>query len=225
MKLRRAITAAHELPAVAAEASPSAPFLPMDQASQMTRANDMGFDTSKSYFVSALQPLDAFESHGKFMGHKGISGTSVSDKPELASRYLDRYGDNNYKGEPFNKNMMEVYIRPGNAEEFSKPIFSGIPMGAPLPKNYQWPSGMNGIDTAVFPDRITKRGDVAHLPEDTQRPFIRGTETILRDPSQVRSVNAEFNPAKASSRNLLDARGAPSPFSPFQRMDDDEVPQ
>ena len=177
--------------------------LPMDRESQLARAREMGFDTENRYYVSALQPVEAFSKHGKFMGHKGVSGVSVSDNPEMASRYLDRYGEFDYKGKPFAKNMMEVYIKPGNVEEFSKPIYSGVPMGAPLPKDYKWPRNLDGIDTLSFPDRITKRGDVSHLPADTLRPHMDGRELILRDPTQIRSVNATFDPAQSHSSNLL----------------------
>lgn len=170
---------------------------------RLARARELGFDVDNPLYVSALQPMDEFMPHGKFMGHKGISGISLADSPELASRYLDRYGDFNYKGEPFNKNMMKVYARKGETREFSKPLYDGVPTGNPLPENYSWPRSLEGVDTAVFPDSITRRGDVAHYPPNQGRPVIEGKEYILRDPSRVRSVNAMFDPRRINSRNLM----------------------
>lgn len=187
------------------EAARAARELDMSREARMERARQMGFDTENPRYVSALQPIDEFEKHGKFMGHQGVSGISVSDKPELASRYLDRYGETDYQGKPFNKNMMQVYIRPGESAEFDAPLRSSVPMGHPLPEGYEWPKSLDGLDSVTFPDRITKRGHVAHLPADTTRPFIEGRETILRDPSQIRSVNAAFDPEQAHSANLLAA--------------------
>ncbi len=40
---------------------------------------------------SRLQPFDAFEKYGKFMGVSGVSGIHLTDNKEMARGYLDRY--------------------------------------------------------------------------------------------------------------------------------------
>lgn len=181
--------------------------LDMSQEARMQRAKEMGFDTENPLYVSATQPIDKFEPHGRFMGHKGISGISLSDNPEMASRYLDRFwSDMDWRGQEYRKNMMKVFIRPGETAEFDAPLRSSIPMGVPLPKNYKWPSALDNVDTAVFPDRITATGDdVQHLGKYSRKPMLKGNEYILRDPSRIRSVNADFDPAKIDSSDLMAA--------------------
>lgn len=191
--------------------------LPMDEASRMQRAREQGFDVDTPLYVSTLSDLEQFDKHGKFMGHKGISGVSLTDNPKMAERYLDRYGERNYKGEPFKKNMMKVYIRPGKVIELDKPLQSKIGMGFPLPEGYKWPKELDGYDTVVFTDRVSSTGDVAHAPPDDELGILReltddptyqgdalvGREFIVRDPSQIRVAHAAFDPAQFSSSKLL----------------------
>lgn len=180
--------------------------LAMDEASRMARAREMGFDTSRPLYVSSLEPIEEFKPHGRFGGHKGISGISLTDNPEMANRYLDRFGDFRYDGKPFKKHVMKVYIRPGEISEFSGPLRGGPQTGAPLPDNYKWPAALDGVDTAIFPDAVNKRGGVKHV-EQGAKSSISGNEYILRDPSRVRLATAAFDPAKRGSSDLLAALG------------------
>ena len=186
---------------------PAAPQ-PLDMAyeARMARAREMGFDVDNPLYVSTLRDVEAFNPYGRFRGHKGISGISLTDNPELASRYLDRYGEIDYKGEPFSKQMMKVLIRPGEFEGFDNPIPSEYMLGAPLPENYAWPPALENVDTAVFPDAVPRKGSVRHLDPGTQGA-IQGLEYILRDPTRVRSFSAAFDPQYSDSSDLMKARG------------------
>ena len=180
--------------------------LAMDEASRMARAAEQGFDTSRPLYVSSLEAIEQFEPHGSFGGHKGLSGISLTDNPQMANRYLERYGDFRYDGKPFEKQVMKVYIRPGQTSEFSGPVRGGPQTGAPLPDNYKWPAALDGIDTAIFPDAVNKRGGVKHV-EHGAKASISGNEYILRDPSRIRLATAAFDPAKRGSANLLAGLG------------------
>ena len=180
--------------------------LDMSYAARMARAKQMGFDVDNPLHVSTLGDTPSFAEYGKFGGHKGISGISLTDNPLLASRYLDRYGDADYKNEPFSKQMMKVYIRPGNLQEYAEPISSSTRLGAPLPENYSWPASLQDIDTAVFSDAVSSRGGVKHVSPGTSRS-VQGREFILRDPSRIRSFSAAFDPEHSESPDIMKARG------------------
>jgi len=184
----------------------AAPSLDMGTEARMARARDMGFDVDNPLYVSTLGDVAAFDPYGRFRGHKGISGISLTDNPELASRYLDRYGEIDYKGEPFSKQMMKVLIRPGEIEGFDNPIPSQYVLGAPLPEDYAWPPGLENVDTAVFPDAVPRKGAIRHLEPGAQNA-IEGLEYILRDPTRVRSFTAAFDPEYFDSPDLMKARG------------------
>jgi hypothetical protein len=166
----------------------------------------MGFDIDNPLYVSMLSGINAFEPHGRFAGRTGLSGISLTDNPRMAARYLDRFGDYDYRGEPFTKNMMQAFIRPGNIRVFDEPLRVGLPTGSPLPTDYAWPSWLDEVDTAVFPDALSNRGGVKHV-SPSQRGAILGREYVLRDPSRVRSSFAAFDPDEVESPVLTKARG------------------
>jgi hypothetical protein len=188
------------------QAKPAVSKLDMTEAARMERARQMGFDVDRPLYVSVLENTPQFRSQGIFGGHKGVSGVSLTDNPRMASRYLDRFGEHDYKQKPFSKQMMKVFIRPGNVREYQEPIKSSTKTGFPLPENYAWPEIMQGVDTAVFPDALSARGGVKHVSPDSPRA-IQGREFVLRDPSRIRSFSAAFDPEHAESADLMKARG------------------
>ncbi len=182
--------------------------LEMSPEARLARAREQGFDVDNPLYISSPHPITEFKPYGRSHGHKGISGISLSDKPELAARYLDRYPDLTPFGDSLPKNMMKVYIRPGELREFERPVPMRENMGSWIrDPDYKWPGSLDGVDTAVFPDYVTRQGPVEHrlLPPGGKRAdrVIEGKEYILRDPSRVRSVNAAFDPAMKDSANLL----------------------
>lgn len=175
--------------------------LPMDEASRMARAREMGFDTDA--YSSSLQDKRAFDPVGKFMGYTGTSGISASDSAEAASRYLDRYGNvgwvDGVPNQPFNKNVMPLVARTGKTVERVAPYPSNIGTGAPLPGDYVPAHVRDGYDTAVFPDAISRRGPVKH---SAAKNAIRSNEYVMSDPTAIRSRFARFDPRLAHLRNL-----------------------
>lgn len=140
------------------------------------------------FYHSTLEDKEQFDSHGLFMGHTGTSGISVTDSPEMASRYLDRYAEFGWiKGVPnqsFHKNIIPVYVRASNPLHQDK-VPTNIPLGYPLPKNYVSPVVKMGHDALVRDDAISRKGAVKH---STAKNAIRGKEVVLFDPYQVKSA-------------------------------------
>jgi hypothetical protein len=173
------------------------------QNPRLQRAREQGFDTEQVYYVSSLEDLTEFKKTGKFAGYSGVSGISVSTTPELANRYLDRFASQGYvdgiPNQPFNKNVIPVYIKKGNMLEVEKsPYTAPVGMGQPLPEGYVNPMIADGYDSMSIPDVISRKGVVKHTDA---KNAIKGREIILTDPSQIRSVNAQFN--DVSSADLL----------------------
>lgn len=187
--------------------------LDMSLEARMARAEAMGFDTSKKLYHSTLADTKEFAPFGKFMGFTGTSGISVTDSPEMASRYLDRYAEFGWvDGKPnqaFQKNVIPVFIKPGKVLERNEPfpMPPGMRLGAPLPPGYVPAHKQMGYDTLVRDDAISRKGPVKH---SDAKNAIRGKEYVLTDPSQLRSIFAAFDPDNAASGNLL-AQGGNAP--------------
>lgn len=181
--------------------------LDMSHEGRMARAQSLGFDTSKVYFHSTLSDTREFAPTGSFMGHTGTSGISVTDNPEMASRYLERFGNTRWDGTLFEKNVIPVFIRPGKVLERNEPFRSDLRLGAPLPAGYVPEHKKLGFDTLVRDDAISRKGNVKH---SDAKNAIRGKELVLTDPSQIRSVFAAFDPDKKDSANILNQALAPA---------------
>jgi hypothetical protein len=176
--------------------------LPMDSASRMERAKAMGM-TNKGYH-STLKDTDSFDPAGKFMGYTGTSGISTTDNPKAASRYLDRYGERDYKGVPFEKNIVPTVSNIGRTDVRDAPYKSNVAMGAPLPKGYTPEHVRRGFDSAQFPDAVSAKGSVRH---SDAKNAIRSTETVMSDPAKIRSQFARFDPRLAHLSHLSAATG------------------
>ena len=87
------------------------------------------------FFHSTLEDKAAFDKYGLFMGYTGVSGISVTDNPEMASRYLDRFGNFRFDGKAFEKNVMAVYINASKPLYRQEPFKTNLRLGAPLPKD------------------------------------------------------------------------------------------
>jgi hypothetical protein len=177
--------------------------LPADHT-PLDRADALGNTTPA--FHSTLQDRTGFNPHGKFMGHTGVSGVSVTDNPEMASRYLDRFGEYGWvdgvPNQPFDKNVMPLLVREGNSLEATQSPYrngQGV-LGAPLPEGYQNPMIADGVDTLILPDAISRKGPVKH---SDAKNAIRGNEMVIAKPENIRSRFAAFDPARRNENNLM----------------------
>jgi hypothetical protein len=160
-------------------------------ARAMARAKELGYDTSKVWYHSALNPIEKFEPHGKFMGRSGVSGIHLTDNPKMANRYLERFYDYDYKNQPFEKNVMPVFVKTENVLERDEPFKGQISMGSPVPDSYRNPLLDKGYDALLRNEAISGRGNVKHVAPGS-RGAIEGKELVLTDPAQVRSIYDEY---------------------------------
>ena len=190
--------------------------LDMSHEARMQRAKDMGFDVDNKYFVSSLEDIREFLPHGEFAGYSGVSGISVTDNPKLANRYLERYWDTRYDGTPFSKNVIPVFIKPGNMLDVAtSPYKSPVQMGYPLPSNYVNPLIRDGYDSMRVPDSLSLKGGVKH---SDAKNALRGHEIVLTRPDQIRSVHAAFDPDFVDSSNILYSKKTkPKLYSALER--------
>lgn len=152
-------------------------------AERMADAEKMGFDTSKTYYHGASDDISAFRETRQ--GKAGEGGVYFTDSPERASKYADmsaKFGGRSGRGDA--PNVIPVNLKMQN------PYISET--GMPYNENVQ------SLQNAGY-DGIILKGE---MPDG-------GDEVISFDPSNIRSVNAQFDPSKKDSANLL-AGAAPA---------------
>ena len=166
----------------------------MNPEARMQRAQDLGFDTSRPLYHSTNASFDSFEiPEGGFL--KYGKGVYTTPKPQYADRYIreNRDLDSAYTE---GANVMPLYARGKIATEKDweaarqKMMSEGVT-----------PSGYNP-QQAEIQRRLKEQGF------DGLNMF--GDEIIIFDPKNIRSTNAEFDPAKADSADLLSSVGATS---------------
>jgi hypothetical protein len=159
----------------------------MDTASRMARAADQGFDTSRPLYHSTNASFDVFEiPENKFL--KYGKGVYTSPNPDYVDRHIreNRDIEARYKE---GANLMPLYARGkiGTEKDWEQARQEMLAEGVN-------PKGYNPLQ-AEIQRRLKEKGF------DGVNMF--GNETIIFDPSNIRSVNAAFDPAKRGSANLL----------------------
>lgn len=164
-----------------AEATANA--LPMDQASRMARAREMGFDTDTTWYHGTSAQFDAFDP-SKVRDHS-IPSIWHTSSPEAASYFANINKD----GPP---SVMQNKVRNGNQLKVPGPRpFGGDAFDSILKK-----AQSDGYDSVRF-GQVIDDGTVSD-------------QLVILDPRNIRSVNAAFDPAKSDSANLLAANASPS---------------
>jgi len=149
-------------------------------------------------YHSTLDDKVQFDKAGKFMGYTGVSGISATDNPEMASRYLDRFGALRYDGKAFEKNVMPLYVKAENPLERDEPFKTNLRLGAPLPDGYVSEVEKMGHDALIRNDAISRKGTVKH---SDAKNAIRGREIVVFDPTQIKSAignDGTFDPQNPS---------------------------
>lgn len=191
-------------------------------------------------YHSTLDDKVKFNKSGQFMGYTGVSGISVTDNPEMASRYLDRFGPFRYDGKSFEKNVMPLYVRAENPLERDEPFKTNLPLGAPLPEGYVSVVEKMGHDALIRNDAISRKGPVKH---SDAKNAIKGREIVVFNPTQIKSAignSGEFDPANPNIlmqsgnerdlivahnltadnlRNALELGGLPAPSLAITKVD------
>lgn len=180
--------------------------LDVSQAARIARAQEMGFDTSKTWYHGTPQKgIDAFDATKT--GRQTGDGVWLTDSYDYAHHMAGRGGQ-----------VHELYLRPGKsvsaniAEETQRAIDNNYIDMPPGSTNYEKQMaffGEEGPDLAVR-HMLADGVDSVMLKDFWDLPLQQdnlSTAMFVRDPSNIRSVNAAFDPSQSGSANLLASNG------------------
>jgi hypothetical protein len=195
----------------------SAAPLAMDQASRLSRARDMGFDTDRVFYHGSNKDFSSFDPDAG-VGARAGTGSWFTDDPDIAASYASRDGS---------PSITPVYLKDGkyvnvSAEGRNWQMLDGqTDIDVPMGRNVDY--GRLEDYVGIMGDEYASTNDVAAWArkngQDGARfqnikdrgPFGNGLENVeatnvaVFDPRNIRSVNATFDPSKSDSANLLAA--------------------
>jgi hypothetical protein len=174
--------------------------LPMDQASRLARAKEMGFDVDNPLFHGTTKKFDEFADRPTFFApERGVAAAYA--KPYSGPR-----------GE-----VGEYFIKPGNQADF-------VGAGGDILRRV---AGEIGVPSSKLREALDQGSLYNYFDEDTEAGFFSAlkslgydsaklpdahpytgaiTESVVAlDPKNIRSVNAAFDPSKSDSAFLLAA--------------------
>jgi hypothetical protein len=200
--------------ALAMSGGRSVPDLPMDQASRMARAKEMGFDTDKTWYHVTDEDVAEFDSSrlgqntalnsgdDKWAVDLAKMGVWQTDNPQRVSHGIFRDVDGTRVLPLYNRGN---YFEKGDG--ISEEILSLEELG-------------NVIDHYGGPENARKAfQDLGYDGLRVADEEFGGFSTIVFDPRDIRSVNAAFDPANADSANLLAANASPLGAAPVAAQD------
>jgi hypothetical protein len=158
--------------------------LPMDHASRMARARDMGFDTDKTWYHGTNEPRESIL--------PGVRDPGAWFTTDLQNAANYARGDNAVVYDTYLKSRNPFVVNFSH-DEFGVPyaLHNGerldIGNNVDIVKHAQ----SNGYDSVHFPDgNYSESGDTK----------------VVFSPSQIRSRNAAFDPSKSDAANLMSAK-------------------
>jgi hypothetical protein len=163
--------------------------LPMDEASRMARAREMGFDTGKIWYRGTVNRGEKKASHSL----EATRGVFMSDNPDVAKifRYPREYGE---------------VLADSRAGDFQKLYTRSQKPLTLTAENAQKFTDDTSYQTGVIRDAIDKGYDsilVPNVREGVGDWVEHGTTLVVLDPRMIRKTSAAFDPAKKDSANLL----------------------
>ncbi len=183
-------------------------IMPMDEASRMQRARDMGFDTDQTWYHGTGGDFDSFKSD--------LGGVYFTDNPKYADRYTTKKGETG-------RNIIPAYLKkeavfdtriPAHKKIYEDQFLNKYGNGTPL-KDDGLPDWVEADDFQEFFDAEGLPFDAAivgepptMLRDGTYRPE---SSLLITNGNNIRSKFAKFDPAKKDSANLLDSRLLPIP--------------
>ncbi len=198
--------------ALASGAMKEAAGLPMDQASRMARAKELGFDTDRILYHGTGRNFDAFDVGADKVTGGGLNdqGVFLTPDPKAASRYAETFGGDNPQVIPtYTRAQKPLSMSPAEFERLQG-IAGALRKGEPIDEvkgiflegtlndlGIPWDATSNvhpidAIKAAGF-DAIEKRAGRGGAEP----------EFMVFDPAKIRGVNAAFDPARAGENGLL----------------------
>lgn len=198
--------------------------LPMDQASRLARAKEQGFDTDKTYYHGTKNNIKEFDPNKS----QTIPGSFFTEDPNFAEMLINNSSEGkntipvklNTQNlfDPDNENHIKELLNWGKNIPKNK---YGLLTPEVLTEKGYYPTpelknatdaekfidknmlnhpqlGWNGSETDLIRDFLNQTG------KSGQYIYENGTKNVhILDPSQIRSVNAAFDPAKKSLSDIL----------------------
>ncbi len=157
--------------------SPSS--LPMDEASRMARAKEMGFNTEQPLYHGTKYNFNKFTP-----SDQGSLGKGVYTTPD--SKYASSYALDNRFDDKTGQNVIPLYTK-AKIFDLNNPEHINL-----LPENLK--KGYGDVYGEAVSDEAKKLG-FGGLSQ-------KGNGTVIFDPKDVRSKFAEFNPSKINSSDI-----------------------
>jgi len=167
--------------------------LPMDEASRMARAKEMGFDLNNPLFRGTITRGEK-RAPVSFEAGQGVFTSTNPDVAELF-RYPREWGEIQFDAKPGDLQKLYTNIKnpltlgPKDAEKFSLDTIYQVQVLRH--------AKANGYDAVIAPNVMEGAGDTVE----------RGTTYAILDPKNLRKTDAAFDPAKRDSADLLAASG------------------
>lgn len=170
--------------------------LPMDQASRLARAREMGFNVEQPLYHGTLNDISAFDlSRVRATGEPDVA-VALSSSPHLASSYAGARD----AASPWDWQSLENSTRV-NADEGGNVVPTFV-RGQYMPvQQKDWLSRARNAD--LLEQAKSLGFDGVDFTYTAYNPPLR--EFLVSDPSNIRSANAAFDPAQSGSANLLAA--------------------
>ena len=170
-------------------AIPDAAALDMSQAARMQRARDMGFHPATFYHgtVGDFPSFDLSKGGQVSSSRAGSQGVSVTPTPGVANEFSQLASDKSGG----NASVMPLRARLGKVGSVTLDgSEKNLEVAATLANLFK-----GNYDTVVLKNYTTPGGAGGN------------NVLVVKDPAQLRSVNAAFDPEKMNSANLLYANG------------------
>jgi hypothetical protein len=177
----------------------------MDQGARMQRAQELGYDTSRPlyHYTDKLEnetELSSLQPSPENVQTKLGRGIYTSPNPQYGDRYV-RQGRDLSEGYNENARAIPVYAR------------GKLATGDEYEAAYKAATDSLGIQRGVV-DQQTKLKIRSNIQNKAQEMLKEQgfdgvqfmDEVMIFDPKNVRSINAEFDPTKADSADLLSSR-------------------
>mgnify|MGYP000930298379 CR=1 FL=1 len=166
----------------------SAASLPMDEASRMARGQAMGFRTQMPLAHGTSSTFDAFDltKGGSTIGTEPARMGVWSEVRRGESQIADEFAEMSARNTGGNPQVMPLLHR---ADKPAALTLSGSETNEEIAATlaHAWENGYDAVMMRNYTSPGGKRGDIL----------------VVKDPSQLRSVFAQFDPAKRDSANLL----------------------
>ena len=181
-------------------------FLPMDEASRMARAKEMGFDVDTPLYHGTTSDVAAFDKSLIGSENPGYSfGFHMTNLPEEASVYADSVANG-----AVNFNPLAKFAKPVREGANVLPVYSGLKNPLVIESKYAAASMEADLERRTI---INKLFDAKKKGAPYDGVVIKGPNginVISLDPSKIRSRFAAFDPEKKDSSDILAVGGSPA---------------